>query len=219
MIKRLVPAFIKKNLKHDFIYKKYRSYSMIPKKVYLKNLQLAEKIKYIEGSVVECGVWKGGMIAGIAELLKADKNYLLFDSFEGLPLAQEIDGERAIQWQQNTTGVDYFNNCKADYQEAENAMKLSGTDNYQIYPGWFEDTLKQYSGEPIALLRLDADWYSSTMLCLEYLFDHVVNQGIIIIDDYYVWDGCSKAVHDFLAQRKSTARIRMYKDTVCWIQK
>ena len=61
---------------------------------------------------------------------------------------------------------------------------------------------------PIAVLRLDADWYASTMICLQKFWDHILPNGIVLIDDYYYWDGCALAVHDFLSQRKIANRIR-----------
>ena len=46
------------------------------------------------------------------------------------------------------------------------------------------------------------------MEILNSLFHQVNTGGIIIIDDYYDWDGCSKAVHDFLSQNNRAERIR-----------
>jgi O-methyltransferase len=75
------------------------------------------------------------------------------------------------------------------------------------------------SSNEIALLRLDGDWYESTMDCLKYLFPKVVQKGIIIIDDYFTWEGCSKAVHDYLSSIKSTSRIYTSPGGVCYIIK
>jgi O-methyltransferase len=60
---------------------------------------------------------------------------------------------------------------------------------------------------PIAILRLDGDWYESTTVALENLFKYVADDGIVVIDDYYAWDGCSRAVHDFLSRHHSSARL------------
>lgn len=54
---------------------------------------------------------------------------------------------------------------------------------------------------PIAILRLDADWYASTKVCLDFLFDKVVKGGFVIIDDYLCYEGCRKAVNEFLRAR------------------
>ena len=67
-------------------------------------------------------------------------------------------------------------------------------------------------------MRLDGDWYESTTQVLNSLFKRVNSGGLIIIDDYYTWDGCSKATHDFLSGAQCQERIREYKG-VCYIQK
>jgi len=44
--------------------------------------------------------------------------------------------------------------------------------------------------ERIALLRLDGDWYGLDAVCLEHLVPLVAGGGVVILDDYYVFDGC-----------------------------
>lgn len=201
------------------IYRKYKGYTMIPEDTFVNNLLLINKFTSVPGSVVECGVWRGGMSAAIAHMIP-DKNYYLFDSFEGLPDAKEIDGEAAIAWQSNKEGISYFDNCKAEMNEAEIAMKIAGVTNYRLVKGWFSDTLPGYSfEEPISILRLDGDWYESTMECLVNLFPKVVSGGVIIIDDYYIWDGCSRAVHDYLSNNQIKDRIRQFNNEVSYIIK
>ncbi len=198
---------------------KYSSYTMVPKEVFISNLELVSFFTEIPGTIVECGVWRGGMIAAIYEVL-GDRECLLFDSFEGLPEAKEIDGINAIAWQKNTEGEYYFDNCKAEIEFAEEAMKLAEVNNYRIIKGWFEDTVKGYDlNSNIAILRLDADWYESTSICLDSFFNRVSPGGLIIIDDYHTWDGCSKAVHDFLSKRKLNERIQTTSAGVAYIVK
>jgi O-methyltransferase len=45
------------------------------------------------------------------------------------------------------------------------------------------------------------------MICLRKFWDHVLPGGIVLIDDYHMWDGCSRAVHDFLSEKKAPERI------------
>lgn len=199
---------LKKNPETHFvsIYKKYKSYTMIPERIYIQNLKLIQTFSDVKGCVVECGVWRGGMSAGIAELLNKKKIFL-FDSFEGLPDAEDIDGKAALQWQLDTESAHYFDNCQASMEYATECMHLTGSD-FTIKKGWFKDSLVDFDfEEPIAILRLDADWYDSTITCLEKLYSKVSPGGLIIIDDYNVWDGCSRAVHDYLSRTKSSNRI------------
>ena len=207
--------------KYKDLYNKYKDYTMIDEKTFIGNLKLAEHFsKHNTGCVVECGVWRGGMSAAMAEIYENNKKYYLFDSFEGLPEAQEIDGKAAINWQSDKEGPIYFDNCTAEMNFAEKAMKLSSVTNFKLIKGWFSETLPKFECEEnIAVLRLDGDWYDSTMDCLNNLYDKVSVGGVIIIDDYYAWDGCTRAVHDYLSMNKLTVKIRQNEFHVCFIIK
>src|SRR5258707_1023570 len=125
MLIRTVPTFVADEWRYRRIASKYQHWSMIAKSVYVGNLRLAAQVKNVSGAVVECGTWRGGMIAGIADVLGSKRRYYLFDSFEGLPPAQEIDGGDALKWQANRTGPKYYNNCTASEEEAREAMSKS----------------------------------------------------------------------------------------------
>jgi len=206
---------------HARIYQKYQSHTMHSWATYRANLELAEMARSVAGCVIECGVWRGGMIAGIAELLGPDRDYYLFDSFQGLPPARAIDGTAAIAWQADTSSPAYHDNCSVPESFAREAMSWSAVPVVHIRPGWFEETLPTFvPGGPIALLRLDGDWYESTMTCLRHLIGHMAPGGLVIIDDYYGLDGCARAVHDFLSQTGSRARIQQWHNDVyvCYLQ-
>jgi len=196
------------SIKFSNLYEKYSSYTMIPKPTFVENLKLCKRFRHVRGCIIECGVWRGGMSAAMAEVLGNDRNYYLFDSFEGLPEAKKIDGEAAINWQSNKESPLYYENCKAEIKYADKAMKISGAKNYKLIKGWFSETLPTFeSEEEISILRLDGDWYDSTMDCLRFLYPKVAKGGLIIVDDYYAWDGCSRAVHDYLSIQKLSDRI------------
>jgi O-methyltransferase len=201
------------------IQRKFKYFSMIPSGHYVENLLLCSKYKGKKGVYVECGVWKGGMTAGMASMLGNDFEYHLFDSFEGLPPAKDIDGKTAIEWQKDTSAANFYDNCRADEKDAEEAMKLAGAKKFFLHKGWFDETLPKFQTESIDILRIDGDWYDSVMTCLKNLFPKVKEGGIIILDDYYTWDGCTKAVHDYLSEIKSASKIHMYNNSVAYIEK
>jgi O-methyltransferase len=202
------------------LYSKYRHFTMIPEVYFKDNLELCLPLRFREGSLVECGVWRGGMSAALAEVMGKERDIYLFDSFEGLPDATENDGIGALEYQKKTDAIDYHDNCKAEIEFAEKAMQLAGAKNVKFIKGWFEKTLPDYQfTSPILILRLDGDWYDSTMQCLDNLYDKVVPGGLILIDDYHTWEGCTKAVHDFLSKRNIPARIRESKNGVCYMYK
>ena len=189
---------------------------MVPERFYGDNLVLAEGMLQVPGCVVECGVWRGGMCGGIAQVMGPSRQYFLFDSFEGLPPAKEVDGPAARAWQASVDSPGYYANCKASIETADEAMRLSGAKHYKLIKGWFEDTLPSFQPpQKIALLRLDVDWYDSVNTCLRYLFSYLSPGGITIIDDYYAWDGCARATHEFLAACKEPVRIKQFQNRVC----
>lgn len=168
----------------------------------------------IPGHLVECGVWRGGSSFLMAELLKragaTDRKVWLFDSYEGLPAPTEVDGPRAVEYTQNTDSPWYHDNCSASLEGVQAAAAELGVDGYtEFVKGWFDQTLAPNKARigPIAVLRIDADWYESVKCCLDELYDQVVDGGFVIFDDYYTFDGCALAVHEFLAGRKLSHRI------------
>jgi O-methyltransferase len=206
------------------IYRKYLAYTLVHEAAYVDNLELCAKFGATPGCIVECGVWRGGMSAGIAELLGPGRQYFLFDSFEGLPPAREdLDGSWVVAWQRDTTSPIYYNNCAAQQEEAEAAMKLSGAPSVSFIKGWFDQTLPRFAPPcEIAILRLDGDLYESTRVCLENLYPHVAPGGIVIIDDYSNWNGCARAVHEYIAAigtPNSVPRLREFHDKVTYLVK
>ena len=184
---------------------------MVPEAVFVENMLLCHQVQHLAGSVVECGVWRGGSIAGMASILGPQRHYYLFDSFAGLPPAQPIDGPGALAWQKNASSSGYHDNCTAFPESAQAAMALALATQVHLVQGWFQDTLPAFEpAEPIALLRLDADWYESTSICLERLFPHLAPDGILILDDYGTWEGCNRATHDYLSRHSRPEHLRKF---------
>ena len=74
---------------------------------------------------------------------------------------------------------------------------LKNDDNISLIQGLYEETLK--IKEAVAFAHIDCDWYSSVMTCLMQIEPNLSLGGIIIIDDYYDWSGCKKAVDDYFS--------------------
>lgn len=193
------------------LFGRYAAYTLIPERIFCDNLALIdERLRQLDGAIVECGTWKGGMAAAMMQLGGPARAYHFYDSFAGLPPAQTSDGEDALAWQAATDDPHYHDNLKADADAFRALVAEVGfpAGQVQVHEGWFSDTVPRYDGPPIAVLRLDGDWYESTMTCLEALYPQVQLDGVVILDDYDTWDGCSRAVHDYLSRTQSTARIR-----------
>jgi O-methyltransferase len=207
--------YIKSLAKAYPVWRKYNDATMIRRLEYMENLSLAERtIENLKGTVVECGTWRGGMAAGLVEMCGLDRDYWFFDSFEGLPPAQEdVDGAAAVAYQANVHAPNYFDNCAASLEEFNATVSKTGIpkDRLHVVKGFFEDVFPSVDTAaigPIAVLRLDVDWYHGTTLCLEKFWDNVVEGGIVLFDDYYVWDGCTRAINEFLARAEPPQQLR-----------
>ena len=152
-------------------------------------------------------MWRGGAAFLIAEMLKGaaitNRRVWLFDSFAGLPAPQATDGPVARAYGDDPAAR--WENCRASLDEVvATARTLDLLPYARFIEGWFDETLMATRDRcgPIALLRIDADWYASVRCCLDALYDQVSPGGVIIFDDYHTWPGCTLAVHEFLAERR-----------------
>lgn len=180
-----------------------------------RQITLIQSVRYlarhgIRGCIVECGVWRGGSAMAVALTLidegDTSRDLYLYDTFEGMPPPTEID--RTVDGTLARTHLD------RDPGKAGLVWAVAGIDDVRRnmgstgYPGArvkyvkgpIESTVPAQSPPgPIALLRLDTDWYESTKHELENLFPLLCKDGILIVDDYGHWEGARKAVDEYFA--------------------
>ena len=173
----------------------------------------------LDGELVETGVWRGGAVIFMATFNKfynLNKKIYACDSYEGLP-KNSIYQEDAIV----NGNVKQFDYAVSLEEVQNNFLKYDVLDENVIFvKGFFEDTMKNINIDKISMLRLDGDMYTSTIVVLEALYDKVVPNGVIIIDDYH-WDiaGCCNAVDNFRKSRNITTKINYsYGCCVWWIK-
>lgn len=181
-------------------------------------VSLIRAVQYLErnrvpGAFVECGVWRGGSMMAVAKTLLAarstDRELFLFDTFAGMPEPTSVD-------------VDAFGRPAAALLEdlrkrpveerAENHVLAESSlevvrgnlistgyppERLHFVQGRVEDTVPGRAPSNIALLRLDTDWYESTLHELVHLFPRLSSHGVLIIDDYGDWEGARLAVDEY----------------------
>jgi hypothetical protein len=159
----------------------------------------------VPGDLLEAGVWRGGMTIFMRGILKAygvtDRRVWVADSFEGLP---QPDAERfplEAKTHSGTVMKDVYRHFAATLEEVKANFARYGLLDEQVrfLAGWFADTLGDPAIERIALLRLDGDYYESTMDALVALHPKLSPGGYVIVDDYGegLWTYCRRAVDDF----------------------
>ena len=129
----------------------------------------------------------------------------LFDSFEGMPApSPERDGLEAARLMERAAQQGMACNVAAPEEALNLIVDRIGYPKpfVRVHKGWFHDTLPVERDRigPIALLRIDGDWYESTRIVFEMLYHRVTPGGVIVIDDYGHFEGCRRATDEFLAQ-------------------
>lgn len=161
----------------------------------------------IPGDVVELGVFKGGSLiqwATFRELLENENSRKIigFDMFGEFPNADKVDSDKEF--------IDSWNELfKEEFitrEEIYDSLKLKGIGNVELIKGDIHDTLPEYISENghrrIALLHIDTDVYEPSKLGLELLYDLVVPNGVIVLDDYSTIEGETLAVDEFFSDKK-----------------
>jgi O-methyltransferase len=142
----------------------------------------------VPGDLVEAGVWMGGMTIFFAGLLRAngvsERAVWNLDSFEGIPMRADMelekypeDGSWAEAWEGKL-------NCSL--QEVKSNFERFGLldDNVRFEKGLFKDILPNSPIGSIAVLRIDADLYLSTLQALEFLYPKLSPGGYVVFDDW-----------------------------------
>ncbi|MHC4215557.1 MAG: TylF/MycF/NovP-related O-methyltransferase [Planctomycetota bacterium] len=165
------------------------------------------------GIIIETGCAMGGSAIVIASAKKKSRPLYVYDVFGMIPppsvqdekdihdryeviksgKAKGIDGEKYYGYEDNLVGkvTDSFKKHGILLEE----------NNVHLVKGLFEDTLKVK--DKVCLAHIDADWYESVMTCLKQIEPNLVTKGVLIIDDYYRWSGCKKAVVEYFKDKRN----------------
>ena len=85
----------------------------------------------------------------------------------------------------------------------KNIIDTVPKNNIKLIKGRVEITLleKKNLPERISILRLDTDFYESSLIELERMYDLVSANGFIVYDDYGHWNGQYEATNEFFEKR------------------
>jgi len=164
---------------------------------------LWEAVKYLDriqvpGTIVEVGVWKGGsaMLAGLCskQLGLSNRAIHLYDTFEGMTEPSEVDVDCDGRPGERLWRSDYM---KVSEEEVKENLSLCGCPE-QTFFTHKGDIREAYSFPMwISLLRIDVDFYDSTLSALKRFWRYLVSGGVLILDDYGYWAGAKKAADEF----------------------
>lgn len=154
--------------------------------------------KGVPGDLIEAGVWREGGAIFMRAVLKAfgDNKRIVWvaDSFQGLP---KPDGSRYPADAGDSSWKSSYFAVPVDQVKANFIRYGLLNEQVRFLVGWFRDTLKTAPMKQLAVLRIDADLYESTIDALRFLYPKLSVGRYIIIDDYGCLPRCKEAVDDF----------------------
>jgi asparagine synthase (glutamine-hydrolysing) len=165
------------------------------------------------GILVEAGCAAGGSAIVMASAKEPERKLNVYDVFGMIPppsAKDDTDVHKRYEVIKSgaATGLgdkkyygyepDLLATVKANF--AKHGFPIE-KNNVSLIKGLFEDTLNLT--EPVALAHLDGDWFESVMVCLHQITPKLVKGGTLVIDDYFAWSGCRKAVDEYFADKQA----------------
>ena len=169
--------------------------------------------KNVPGDFIECGAWRGGAAILMRGILAAhgvtDRIVWVADSFQGLPTPPIGSVDEQMYNFEAVLEIDRF---AVTLEEVKSNFLRYGLLDHQVQflPGWFNETLPSAPIDKLAVLRLDGDYYESTMDTLVSLYPKLSVGGYVIIDDWGLDRMCGEkqAVLEYRQEHQITDDIR-----------
>ncbi len=139
----------------------------------------------VPGAIVEAGAFHGGSTAKLSLVAAlAQRDLLVFDSFEGMPENNEAHGRSIFGREHHFPKGSHA----VGLEEVEaNVAKYGVISRCRFFPGWFKDTLSPLRGK-VAVLCINADLAESTRDCVKYVYPRVSRGGLILSQDgHFPW--------------------------------
>jgi predicted O-methyltransferase YrrM len=187
----------------------------------MTHYELLKLSSNISGSIIECGVFKGISLIRLAtflKLLKSNKKIIAFDAFGKHPTTKITSDHkrRKILLSEGKEGI--------SEKQLMGILKRKGLEkNIKLIKGDITVTIPKYlKSNPklkISLLNLDVDFYEPSMSILENFYPRLSKGGILMLDDYGVWDGETMAVKEYFRGKKIKIRKSPFSKTPSYIIK
>lgn len=135
---------------------------------------------HLEGDFVECGVNTGIFSLSAIEYTNfgaSEKTFFLFDTWEGIPMEQYTEAERAV-------GLDQVHNDSYESNFALAKRNFSPYGNVELVKGIVPDTLTQVTIDKVAYIAIDMNAVAPEIAAAEFFWPKMVSGAIMILDDY-----------------------------------
>jgi Macrocin-O-methyltransferase (TylF) len=190
----------------------------------LGHYELFKMAQDVPGALVECGVFKGVSLARFAmfrELLGSPfcKKIIAFDAFGEFPeTAFGPDKPKREEFIRNSgeqgISVDQMM-AVLQHKRCDRFVELVPGDVCETVPRYVKDNPELR----ISLLNVDTDVYEPAVTILEHLYPRIVPGGVLILDDYGIFPGETKAVDEYFRGQPVQIRKFPFCMTPCYLVK
>jgi O-methyltransferase len=149
---------------------------------------LVKNTMKLDAGIAEVGCFMGGSSKIICEA-KGNKEFNVFDTFEGLPELNKIDDGGQFQKGQYSASYEFVKEYLGKYQ------------NVFLHKGYFPDSAGPIENKTFSFVHLDLDLYESTLASLNFFYPRLVKGAVLISHDFTTAPGVQKAFEEFFCDK------------------
>jgi len=171
----------------------------------LAHYELFKMTSDIPGDIIECGVFKGVSLIRFAiyrylfenEFLRKIVGFDVFGEFPGTKYKEDLKYIKNFIARAGSQSI--------SIEQLYRVFIKKGIHNFELIKGDVTNTIPKYIKEnphlKISLLNLDTDFYEPAETILKCLFPRISKGGILILDNYGIQPGETRAADDYFKDK------------------
>jgi hypothetical protein len=190
----------------------------------IAHYELFKMVQDLPGAIVECGLFKGVSFVRFAMLRSLfgnvfSKKMIGFDVFGPFPETRFEQDKKMREKFIRDAGLESISK-----EQLLEVFRRKGLEkNVELIEGDVCETVPEYvRNNPelkISLLNLDTDIYEPAVVILEHLWPRIVKGGILLLDDYGIFPGETKAADEYFNDKNAKIKKLSFSVTPCYVVK
>ena len=214
------------DLSQDFLWENNFYHSCDPARVgkIIAHYELFKMVEDVPGAIVECGVFKGASLVRFAAFRSLfddpfSRKIIAFDTFGDFPNTSFAPDKEKRQQFVAAAGDQSISRDQMmhvlRHKRCDHSVDLVAGDICETVPQY----VKEHPELQISLLNLDTDIYEPAVAILEHLYPMIAPGGVLVLDDYGIFPGETKAVDDYFSTQEVQIEKLSFCTTPCYMVK
>ena len=169
----------------------------------IAHYELYKRTVGVSGAFAELGIFKGTSFVrflAYRSMLESEnaRKFVGFDMFGKFPDATLDADKKMLENYTNNAG-----NQSISIEQLQQVMEMKqANSNVELVAGNINETVPKFVQDNphirFSMIHLDVDLYEPSRTTMEHLFPLLSVGGILVLDDYGIWEGETKAVDEYL---------------------